>query len=968
MRNLFPLAALSLVLWLQLLGAQAAEPIERDGVATGHIDKTPRGAIAETDRFQAEIRDGVLVSFFNKLTHEEYLAKGARPDALLPHLPSGLGTQSTVSERDSARKLFEWPWWEHPTTASWPNQHYPTTASTFAFQVKDERSALLTYKGLSNGAGSFADESFALEMGIDTETGDLLVTPAAETSRGGVYGCGFTLTALAPEVTVEAPIFEGLRLDRHMQPALSVNQWANFWDYGFLALNGEKAGAVGLWCQDKELKVYKTLFYLINDQGLSLSVQAMNLPPFQALKSARPMTWRLQAFDKSWAQAAARFRDWRAKNVKIAPRPDWVNKLAFMEYGMDKASPVNETVMLEKYFGGKDLERVLTWAPAVRGAGFDRNHANNDPYPGFPKDMQGWKAKHLKLMVYLQPMIMWGPDPKTDRERQAVAFSAVANTRSPFRANLDTVDLHHDQHNLGCPQWQRWFLDWVKEYIQNYGADGIYHDQSYCCPIDVRGANAPGGMTSTQGMADYFYKAATENPGSIHGTEHMTEVNNVGASMGLGCGIIWGTPGYQGHIGPAGSMNRQRIKKASPVSNALHTPNGAIFGFPHQSNYSEFGAVRFHHGMDQMERRGDLPAIPLGCYWFFMGGVPYDQCANEVWLDRQRALAFVHHGLRPAFPENWERNVLTYFKGANGEDFRYEQMPWGTAFVQYAGGQRKLQYGRINGVMRAAVEGAILGWPCYDEHGLAGLNPDESATYCLDPAGRRPPAWFSLPANDVYVADGFANEELAYFQLQPVPGCSAATRAVFLSAPSAPAAGWVGGKAVKPTAAGGNRWAITVKRDSFVAAVFRHPPAGFASVAKQVLCRDVDPVTRRDILRPSFLAGTVCQIKEGVRIEPAQQKANQIKGESQAHIPLKAPASGVLRISTVEVPPPAVRWNGKAEAFVSSTAANQKKAQSLEIPMQAGEAALLSLTPTVAGTFTFDWLPAAGADSSKEHR
>ena len=30
-----------------------------------------------------------------------------------------------------------------------------------------------------------------------------------------------------------------------------------------------------------------------------------------------------------------------------------------------------------------------------------------------------------------------------------------------------------------------------------------------------------------------------------------------------------------------------------------------------------------------MERRGDLPAIPLGSYWFFMTGVPYEQCANE---------------------------------------------------------------------------------------------------------------------------------------------------------------------------------------------------------------------------------------------------------------------------------------------------------------------------------------------------
>ncbi len=103
MRNLFPLTGLSLVLWLQLLGAQAAEPI---GGTTARIDKTGRGAIAETARFRAEIRDGVLVSFFNKLTGEEYLAKEGRPDGLLPHLPSGLGTQHTDSERESASQTF----------------------------------------------------------------------------------------------------------------------------------------------------------------------------------------------------------------------------------------------------------------------------------------------------------------------------------------------------------------------------------------------------------------------------------------------------------------------------------------------------------------------------------------------------------------------------------------------------------------------------------------------------------------------------------------------------------------------------------------------------------------------------------------------------------------------------------------------------------------------------------------------
>ena len=197
--------ALSLVLSLQAMAAGAGEPIKQDRDAVGLVEKTPRGARVETDRFRAEIRDGVLVNFFNKLTHEEYLAKDVRPDVVLPHLPSGLGTQHTNSERASARQLFEWPWWEHPTTARWPNQHYPTSTSAFQFQAKNQHCALLTYKGLSNGMDHFADESFMLEVGIDAERGDLLVTPAAEAPRGGVYGCGFTLMALAPEVTVEAP-------------------------------------------------------------------------------------------------------------------------------------------------------------------------------------------------------------------------------------------------------------------------------------------------------------------------------------------------------------------------------------------------------------------------------------------------------------------------------------------------------------------------------------------------------------------------------------------------------------------------------------------------------------------------------------------------------------------------------------------------------------------------------------------
>ena len=66
------------------------------------ITPTERGAVAETDRYRAEFRDGLLVSFVNKLTAEEYMSQQAKTEQLLPHLPSGLGTQNTNAEREAA--------------------------------------------------------------------------------------------------------------------------------------------------------------------------------------------------------------------------------------------------------------------------------------------------------------------------------------------------------------------------------------------------------------------------------------------------------------------------------------------------------------------------------------------------------------------------------------------------------------------------------------------------------------------------------------------------------------------------------------------------------------------------------------------------------------------------------------------------------------------------------------------------
>ncbi len=918
---------------------------------------TLRGAVVETERYRAEIADGAMTGFLNKLTGEQYVEPDNEPSGITPHLPTGLATQSDSEELEAAALLYRHYWFEHPTDADWPNQHFPHADSEFSSETRDD-GLQLTYRGLTDGERMFPDETFSLHLAVDPENGDLLITPSATSPRTGVYGTGFTVLPLAGDISIEAPIFEGVRLDRTMDHNLWINVWANYWDYSFVALNGADRGAVGLWTQDAEMRYYKAFFTLINDQGISLAVQNLNIPPFNDLTEAPPLvTWRMQAFDKTWAQAAARFRDWRVRNVRFAERPEWVRKLAFMHYGMHHA-PANHMDMIETYFENRDTDRVISWAPAVRGAGFDKNHSNNTPYEGFREDMAKWKERGHKLMVYLQPMIMWGANPSTERERQGVKFSREAMTRQLFHTDNDTIT-KGSQHNLGSPRWQRWFLDWVKEYIQEYGADGIYHDQSYSAIIDARGASAPGGMTTPQGIADYFYKAATENPGTIHATEHMTEANSVGASLGLGCGVLWGTPGYKGEIGPRGSMNHQRIKKASPISNALHAPHGRIVGFPHFSNFSEKGHTAFHHGMDQMERRGDLPAIPLGSYHGLIKPEFLPYFINEVQIDRLRALAFVRHGLSPVFPEDWAPDALTYFRGEEGEDFRYEKIPHGTRFVQHVDGRRRLVYARITGTTHVTAEtGGIAGWPCYDGDTITGLDPDKDRYYCIDGSREKPDVWISLPADDLKVVDGYSDPRLLILQTAPLDESRQGPRTLTLHAPAAPQAVWIDGVAVQPTPKSEGQWELPARASSRIVAWLApldEMPEEKPNVAiDATVCRQLDKRMRSDILDPAAYKKVLVPAKGGFRISTPRG----INAATQLYLPIQAPATqaGTLRLTArlQKNAPPTVRINGDDAAFVPIEGTPSCE---LTISLKAGELALLTLVDAKNNIVKSEWTP-----------
>lgn len=901
-------------------------------VGRAEIVSRERGARITTDRFQVDLRDGVVVSMLNKLTGEEYLDPHANLDNIVPHLPGGLGSQATAPELEAAGKLYRWPWMEHPADATWANHHSPSATSKCAFEAKDAAHAIVTYTGLTDGSRQYPDETLAIDLAIDGETGDLLFTPVARSPRKGVYSSSLSVSALGPAITAEAPIFDGLRLDRAMQPMLWVNQWGGYWDYAFLAFNGYKKGALAIWCQDAELKYYKYLHYLINPEGLSFSFTAMNIPPFDDLKEAGAVTWRLQAFEKGWSQAVARFRAWRVKNVKIAPRPQWGQHIAFVNGGVN--ANAQWVGMIESYFGSSNLERTITFGATIREAGFDANHANNTPYAAFKDDLKLWKQKGPKFMAYLQPMIMWDPKPKTAREKQGVAAHAKADTISVFQKPGAGPLPNIDQHHLGQPDWQRWFLDWVKEYIQVYGADAVYHDQSYHCPVDSRGL-AVGGKTSTQGMADYFFKAQTENPNALHGTEHMTEVNNVGASLGIGSGILWGT---------AECMRKQRIDHPSPVCNALHYPNGAIFSFPHFSQIICGILERIHWGMNLSEGRGELAYAALQN----PEAIATKGLANERWLDVVRSRTFVHKGLHAVFPEDWDPSVLSYFKGAKGDDFRYIKMAWGSAFVEISGNKTNLCYGRIHGTPYAEVVGGIYGWPCYNAKGPAGLHPNRY--YVLDPGLQRPAVYFSSNNQfarslyEGYLDDGFIADSFAYITLKPREDLLGIIGydSVILNTAAEPRTVLLNGVSVKPLAQGNGKWKIDYRLQSdpiTIVAILKELPAGVAQIAAGTVARTVASDWNID----QYLAGVGLDLA----------KAPPIFSEYRSVIlaPVRAPldqGDGALKVSLPE-----------GVTRVAFNGVDKPLAASLLLPMKAGEQGLLLVRSTGRPLVKYEWVTIA---------
>ena len=295
--------------------------------------------LAETERYVARFENGVLTHFHNKLTDETY----------------------TQSESEAITRLIL------------RKGGIEITADT-APEIKRGPSPLeceLIYRN---------DEAILhLFIGIDAETGDLLIHQKGFSKTGGIehimWGFGNLSNAF---VDIIAPIEGGQILE------FSIGyEYPGYWQAQLAILQGERGG-VFVRSDDTQYR-FKTLRYITENGGFALNFGQHPPAPIDQQKQITTATWRLNAYQGDWQVPALHHRQWMHEALKPADRSDmpaWVNDIELVINCPFYRSDM-ETGILGKLSQLVDPEKTLLYVIDWRESGWALNYPDYTPVTSF---------------------------------------------------------------------------------------------------------------------------------------------------------------------------------------------------------------------------------------------------------------------------------------------------------------------------------------------------------------------------------------------------------------------------------------------------------------------------------------------------------------------------------------------------------------------------------------------------------
>ncbi|MBN1931663.1 MAG: hypothetical protein JW786_08665 [Desulfobacterales bacterium] len=293
----------------------------------------------ETGTLSAIINKGLMTSLRSKMTGEEFIENA---------VDEKMNALSLVYPREEIVAVDESKFGEIQT-----------------FQISDVR-AEVVFKSWDGDGIVFVT--------ADPETGDLIVEPAAYSSRPGVRACRWNIAGLRTDLELVAPFFQGIKLK--LDDSLISNshwQWPMFWEAGLAIFQSIQGG---FWVHTRDNRYrYKSLKVGTSTATHVLGFDSEAYGPIDNNFSGGGLCWRINVFKGDWHVPAKQYRDWLWQayqvNQEQARRRSWIYDISFAVSWC-----LTDKTILDALAQKLPPERVLLHIPNWRTDAYDEDYPN----------------------------------------------------------------------------------------------------------------------------------------------------------------------------------------------------------------------------------------------------------------------------------------------------------------------------------------------------------------------------------------------------------------------------------------------------------------------------------------------------------------------------------------------------------------------------------------------------------------
>ena len=483
---------------------------------------------------------------------------------------------------------------------------------------------------------------------------------------------------------------------------------------------------------------FKRLHYEKDAESLTLGFETQNQAPFDALTTAKSVTWRLNTYTGDWRVPARQYRDWMERTFKpwrLDERPAWVREigLVVIYHGLDAG-------ILDKLAEQTDPTKTLLYLTWWRSDDEETNYPDYTARTAFEQVLEVAHQHGFRVMLHTNLVGVSTYHP-TYAALQKYQF------REPWNGNLvgwmwEQIESpnRHAWINPASSEFRKIFVQQLKNVRKKYRVDAFHLDVSSFVLNDANGLIK--GLNAGQGNALLHRELAEAMPGVVFSGEMLHEVTFFRESFAQRWKLV---PEWK----------PLTAAEPHPISAFLFSPYTLPYGYLGFPNPDEDPQL-YQDYLDSYENWGVLPTLRL---WSVEDLAP-DRIGTQGLLSIART--WQQQGLKPDFESDWIPNTLFQYVGENGGIAALKKTETGTTFVLP---EENLGYERVLGVTQVKTQRNIPHWHAYNETTLFGLHPEKSYFLSDTPRDFSQAHINALP-DGVSVTESRVTENAALFRLE----------------------------------------------------------------------------------------------------------------------------------------------------------------------------------------------------------